>query len=258
MAPAGVIKFPACGWELLGGDCLRGMRAMPDGAVDHVITDPPYSEHVHTKSRRGLSAHNGKQKRFISEGRELGFEHLDLRVMRAAARHFGRLARRWVLVFSDIESTHLWRAALEAAGLEYIRTGLWDKIGGAPQFTGDRPAVAAEAITIAHRPGLKRWNGGGKRGIWSYPIAVARGDGTVRYHTAQKPELLMDALVRDFTEVGDLVLDPFAGSGTTGVSAIRQGRRFIGYERDEAYLEAARRRLGITKEQLRLFEGTGS
>lgn len=224
-------------WDLVLGDCLEGMRGLR--SVDHVITDPPYSEHVHGKSTRGG---RGGAKRL-----DLGFEALQADVRAGCCQQFARLARRWVLVFSDVESAHLWRRDLEAAGLDFARTGLWVKIGPTPQFTGDRPAAGAEAITIAHRRGKKRWNGGGKSGIWSCPAAYRDGDPVV--HTTQKPESLMESLIRDFTDPGDLILDPFAGSGTTGVAALRNGRRFLGFERDPKYHEIATKRLGYTREQ---------
>jgi DNA modification methylase len=63
----------------------------------------------------------------------------------------------------------------------------------------------------------------------------------------------MESLLRDFTDPGDLILDPFAGSGTTGVAAIRLGRRFVGWERDAKYHDVATRRLAATREQLGLF-----
>jgi site-specific DNA-methyltransferase (adenine-specific) len=157
------------------------------------------------------------------------------------------------MVFSDVESAHLWRRDLESAGLDYIRTGFWWKVGGAPQFTGDRPAVAVEAITICHRPGRKRWNGGGKQGLWivpmdetvcyEVPIVLSRGAGEKRVHTTQKPLRLMRQLVEDFTDPGDLVMDPFAGSGSTGVAALCLGRRFLGWEIDDNYHALAAERL---------------
>jgi site-specific DNA-methyltransferase (adenine-specific) len=117
-----------------------------------------------------------------------------------------------------------------------------------PQVTGDRPAQGDEAIVIAHVPGRKRWNGGGKTAI--YPFPLANGDG--RIHPTQKPEALLEALVRDFTDPGELVLDPFAGSGTTGVACKRLGRRFVGWETQERYQRAAQARIDSTREQLEL------
>lgn len=92
---------------------------------------------------------------------------------------------------------------------------------------------------------------GGKLGVWRNSTAYRDGDEIV--HTTQKPVALMESLLRDFTDPGDLILDPFAGSGTTGVAAIRLGRRFVGWERDAKYHDVATRRLAATREQLGLF-----
>jgi len=72
-----------------------------------------------------------------------------------------------------------------------------------------------------------------------------------------KPPALMESLVRDFTDPGELICDPFAGSGTTGVACLRLGRRFIGWERDPKYHAVAVKRLRAAREQLRFFEADG-
>lgn len=217
------------------GDCRDVLPTL--GPIDHVITDPQYSEHVHKSVRRGLTAHAG----VFSERSDLGFDPLTPELMAFCGEQFGRLARRWIAVFSDTESSHLWAAAIRA---EYVRTAFWRKDGGAPQFTGDRPAVACEAITLCHRKGRKRWNGGGKQGFYDVPIVVSRGGpNEVRQHTTQKPEKLMLSLIADFTDPGDVILDAFGGSGTTAVAAKRLGRRAIVIEKKEQYAEVAARRL---------------
>lgn len=245
------------GWTMFLGDCVEVMAEWHE-QVDHVITDPPYSEHVHTKSRAGsrpLKMGNGKPS--FNREAEFGFGHLEARVRRACARHFGRLARRWVMAFSDEESSWLWRLSWKASGLEHVRHCTWVKEGCTPQFTGDRPATATEAINLAHRPGRKRWNGGGKRGLYTHPVVQKRG-ATVseRVHTTQKPIELMLDLVRDFTDPDDEVLDPFAGSGTTGVACLRLGRRFVGVEKDPKYFEIACARLKAEEEGSTLAAAT--
>lgn len=247
-------------WALHRGDCLNpvaGLASLPDRSIDVVLTDPPYSEHVHSKGRRvgkGWRTGGGAP---LAEERALGFDAITQGQIAALSEQFARLAHRWVLVFSDVESTHLWRDGLEAAGLEYVRTMFWHKLGGAPQFTGDRPAVACEAITVAHPKGRKRWNGGGKQGFYAVPIVLNDGGGEERFHTTQKPLALMEALIRDFTDAGETVLDPFAGSGTTGAAALRLGRRFVGWERDETYHAKASARLAAVREQGDLFATRG-
>lgn len=148
-----------------------------------------------------------------------------------------------MLVFSDVESDHLWRADLEAAGLDYVRTGAWIKVGSTPQFSGDRPATGFEAVTIAHPKGRKRWNGGGHHAVWSHPIVLNRSGNDPRWHTTQKPLSLMDELVSLFSEPGETVLDAFGGSGTTAVSAARLGRRCIVIEQQEKHCESIVKRL---------------
>jgi len=223
----------------------------------HVVMDPPYSEHTHGKSRTGKRApqkdgRGNESKASFSRVAEFGFDHLTPSLRTFLAREAARLAERWVLVFSDIEGATWWRLALLAAGLEYVRTGAWVKEGATPQFSGDRPATGFESITIAHPKGRKKWNGGGRHGVWSVPIVLERGGGKAngtgepRIHTTQKPERLMIALVQDFTSPGDLVYDLTMGAGTTAIGCLRAAggpRRFVGVEREERWIEAAAKRL---------------
>jgi len=229
--------------------------------VDHLIADPPYSEHVHGAARSRIMRANDRGGRYGADLRrnvDLGFEHLsdDLRDFLAAQA--ARLTARWVLVFSDPEGAHLWAEALEAHGLDYVRTGAWIKRGSTPQFSGDRPATGFEAITICHPKGRKRWNGGGAHAIWDVPIVLnrSRADKSERVHPTQKPLPLMAALVEQFTDPGEVILDPTAGSGTTGVAAKRLGRRAVLVERDEAHCEQAALRLQREAEAVQLVPVT--
>lgn len=233
-------------WALVRGDSARCLRRLPDAAVAHVITDPPYSDHVHAKVRRGGSVHEpdvdepGRPKRAtISTAAVLGFDAITQTQRDLCAAEFARVAARWVLTFCDDESAGDWVSSNRAAGLDHVRIGHWWKLGATPQFTGDRPATGAESIVIAHRRGRKRWNGGGRHATWAHAVC----NDSDRFHTTQKPLALMLELVEQFTDPDDLVLDPFAGSGTTGVACLRLGRRFIGVERDAAYARKARARL---------------
>lgn len=229
--------------QLFHADCREVLPHLQ--SVDHVITDPPYDEHTHTRQRRG-SATPGRGKQFglgnsISMERHVGFGFIDAEELHFAATEFERLAKRWVLVFCSMEQQVEWKRELVMCGLEHVRFGIWHKPGATPQFTGDRPGTVTEAIEIAHRPGKKRWNGGGKFAHWTVPIVKAQtGE---RCHPTQKPEQLMEALVADFTDPGDVILDAYAGSGSTGVAAKRLGRRAILIERDEAHAETAAKRL---------------
>lgn len=235
-------------WALHEGDCELWLPTLADRSVDVIITDPPYSEWVHAKSRRGaMRPHPKATASDISRSRDLGFAAMTPYLMARCAGEFARLCRRWCLVFCDLELIGDWRAALAGAGLEAVRVGLWVKLGCTPQFTGDRPASGAEAIVIAHRKGRKRWNGGGGHAVWSYPIVLNRSHRERRRHTAQKPLGLMRELVRLFSDPGETVCDPFAGSATTGIATILEGRDFLGCERDARHVVEGRERLARTQ-----------
>ncbi len=134
-----------------------------------------------------------------------------------------------------------WQDALTADGIQSPRRiGIWVKPDGQPQFSGDRPGVGYESIVITHAKGRSRWNGGGKVGVFTF---IKNSPGGSHFHETQKPLPLMLELVELFTDPDDLILDPFCGSGTTGVACLRLGRRFIGIERDTKYAAIAVERL---------------
>jgi DNA modification methylase len=234
--PAPYYEDAVC--RIYHGDCVAILPALD--VVDHVITDPPYSEHTHAKQWIGAALTADGKARVSTAHKGLGFDALTADVQAFICSEARRLAGRWTLAFCDVESIGLWRAAVGAAGLDYVRALIWDKVDGAPQFTGDRPAAGAEAIVAAHRAGKKVWNGGGRRNVLRHAVNGERG---AKPHPSTKPEPLMSELVSLFTDAGETILDPFMGSGTTLAAAKRLGRKAIGIEREEKYCEIAAKRL---------------
>lgn len=232
-------------WTIYTGNCVEILHTI--GPVDHCITDPPYSERTHMNaktSRRStlpdVADFDCRTKRRL----DFGFEHLSSQTRRALASWIAEHVYRWSIIFSDQEQSWLWRLSLQARGVNYRRTGCWDRIGGAPQFNGMEPAAGHEDIIISHRAGTRRWNGGGRRAVYSYPVVANRlGQRGSRLHPTQKPLALMVAILEDFTDPDDTVIDPFCGSGTTGEAALTLGRRFIGIEQNPEWAELARDRL---------------
>lgn len=234
----------------------NALEILPKLDADVIITDPPYSQWVHANSCLGARADLISDKHAASRARNktLGFAALTDAQRLRCAQLFSEIAVRWTLVFSDIESSHLWRTDLVRHGMDYCRTGIWHKLNSSPQFTGDRPAAAVETITIAHsRNCVKRWNGRGRHAFWEHAIEMNRGGNNPRQHTTQKPLPLMNELVHLFTEPSEVVLDPFMGSGTTGVAAVRQGRKFVGVEIDSKFFDAACKRLHLAYQQRDMF-----
>lgn len=234
---------------LYHGDCLVILPTL--GPVDHVITDPPYEAEAHTEGRRIKTVGGG------GTYGETGSCVLDFAPMTDALRndaawYMARVSRRWVLVFCQVEAVGKWREYLEWAGLNYRRTCAWLKRDAQPQLSGDRPGMGYESIVCAHAAGRSRWNGGGKRGVYE-SVRASTYENRDALHMTEKPIPLMVQLVADFTDEGETILDPFAGSGTTGVAAKLNGRKAILIEREGKYCEVAAKRLRET-EPGRLFD----
>ena len=234
-------------WTIVEGDCLEVLPTIPDKAVAHVITDPPYEAESHNKGRRIMNPRTGELRNCAITT----FGKIDERTRDACGDAFARIASRWSLVFCQLEGAMVWREAVCGDTHRYMRTMIWVKPNGQPQLTGDRPGVGYECICVTHPRGRARWNGGGKR-VWLEHCVDANFSREPRQHETQKPMPLMLELVELFTDPGELVLDAFAGSGTTGVACLRLGRRFIGIERDPKYAAVARERLRAESQGLSL------
>lgn len=240
-------------WGVREGDCVdavTGMPSLPDRSVDHVITDPPFEGEAHGMQRRRLYDDAGQVTVVESP---LEFEPMTESLRLDCATQFARLARRWVLVFCQVEAVHLWRACLMGAGLDYVRTMVWIKPDAQPQYSGDRPGVGYESIVVAHQPGRKEWSGGGRVGVFSH-TRHREPDAERSPHPTMKPLPLMTELVRLFTDENDLILDPFCGSGTTGVACKALGRSFLGWEMSPEYAALARRRINGDEVILRDYQ----
>ena len=224
------------------GNCLA--EKMP--TCDHLITDPPYEEQMHKskKGLRGLRNDGGK------ELSGLNFTSID-EIRDEFINQVPEICAKWLIVFCSPEGVGRWAAPITASPMKYKRACVWVKPDSAPQFNGQCPAMGAEMFVTAWAgKGFSKWNGGGKRNIWTFPTNPTDRDGR---HPTEKPWRLMAAILNDFTNRGDVILDPFMGSGSTGVACIKQGRKFIGFEKDKAYFEIAKERLIKAHAQTDLF-----
>jgi site-specific DNA-methyltransferase (adenine-specific) len=123
-------------------------------------------------------------------------------------------------------------------GLRLLRIGVWTKSNPMPQVSGDRPGQGWESIAFLHRDDVKpAWNGGGRSSVWHLPVEQNQG------HPTAKPLVMVREWVRLFSNPGDLILDPFLGSGTTLRAAKDEGRRGVGIELDRRYCDLAASRL---------------
>lgn len=204
-------------------DTTYGLPRFAHDSIDHVCTDPPYAEYVHGI---GSATKHHADLRYRDEGADFDFAHFTAEDRQRFAEQVVRVTRSWALIFTDFESVGAWVEALQAAGAKKHSTMVWTKSNAAPKFAGNGPAQAAEAIVTAWcGKGGSRWNAGGAQGHYHYPFETRD-----RRHRTQKPLPLLRQLLIDFTEPGDLVLDPFAGGGSTLIAAAQLHRRYLGFE----------------------------
>lgn len=221
--------------RLILGDCREVLPTL--GRVDAVIADPPYADNTHkqAKTNRG----KGWGTKLVT------FEALDDDGFRAVATACLAASDGWVVMTCDYR-----HAALMYDAPEFVRLGAWVKPNPMPQISGDRPGQGFEAVLILHAGRRRKaWARGGGAGVWTVPT---HGGGAEV--PTQKPLALAQAFVADFTLPGELVCDPFMGSGTTGVACALSGRRFVGIEADARHFDVCRRRIEEAYRQPRLFE----
>lgn len=218
--------YDHAGITIYHGNCFD---LLPDLKADHCLTDPPYS----SATQKGARTRNDDQH---SGDTLVPFCITEEDILRLVSILSSSI-QRWTVASMD------WRhvAAIEKSmpeGMRFVRAGCWVKSNSAPQFTGDRPAPGWEMVACLHSSLTKmRWNGGGARAVWQTSIENQNG------HPTPKPLILMKTWVRQFTDEGETIIDPFMGSGTTLVAAKNLGRKAIGIEIEEKYCEIAAKRL---------------
>lgn len=226
--------------RLFQADCRVVVPTL--GPVDHAIFDPPYEAHMHA-AKRGKKAY-GAQRRIRIDGHAnpppVDFASIE-GMREEITEPLAKLCCGWFVAFCTPEGVAPWRDAIEAAGARYKRACIWVKPDSAPQFNGQGPAMGAECFVTAWcGSGFSSWNGGGGRNVFTHLTNSPDRHGE---HPTEKPISLMMEIVEKFTNLGDLILDPFMGSGSTGVAAVRLGRRFIGIEQDPKYFAIAEERI---------------
>lgn len=217
------------------GDCLEIIPWHPK--VDHVISDPPYEQSLH-------DAKSPTERKFRSDGgsepRALDFGAIDP-IRATVVEVSAPICGGWFIVFCSAEGVGRWADEINPSPMKYKRACFWVKPDSTPQMNGQGPAQGAECFVAAWAgAGYARWNGGGKRGVYTHLKSTRSRHGG---HPTEKPVPLMSEILLDFTQPGQWVLDPFMGSGTTGVACAKVGRNFIGIEIDETYFDMACQRI---------------
>jgi modification methylase len=247
---------------ILKGDCVSEMEKLPPACVDLVFADPPYnlqlSGELHRPNQSRVDGVDEDWDRFADFASYDGLTRAWLLACRRVLKPTGAL---WVI--GSYHNIFRVGAVLQDIGFWILNDIIWRKTNPMPNFRGRRFANAHETLIWAalsedakgytfNYDALKVFNDDLQmRSDWLLPICTgeerlkdAKGAKT---HPTQKPEALLYRVLLASTKPGDVVLDPFFGTGTTGAVAKKLGRHFIGIERDPAYIAAAERRIAATE-----------
>lgn len=210
------------------GDCLDIMPTI--GAVDHVITDPPYSARTHAGHNKSTSGYDDSARIALHYD---GLSESDVDVICNA---LSACCSGWIVWMTDDVLFKYLRERMDSIKRYTFASLPYYAPGSRVRLSGDGPSNWTIWIMVSRTPAQHRW------GTLPGGYLHQQGWGKAEY-IGGKPIGLMKALVKDYSRVGDLVLDPFMGSGTTGEACMALGRRFIGIERDPDAFQMACDRL---------------
>ncbi|WP_159590621.1 site-specific DNA-methyltransferase [Chelativorans xinjiangense] len=259
---------------ILKGDCVAALERLPEKSADVVFADPPYNLQLEGALHRPDQS--------LVDAVDDAWDHFDSFAAYDAFTRAWLLAARRVLkpngtiwVIGSYHNIFRVGAIMQDLGFWFLNDIVWRKTNPMPNFRGRRFQNAHETMIWASRDrdaksytfnyeSMKAANDDVQmRSDWLFPICTGKerlknAEGA-KMHPTQKPEALLARVLLASSKPGDVVLDPFFGSGTTGAVAKRLGRRFIGIERDPDYIEAARQRIAaiepLDDENLTLMTG---
>ncbi|WP_397414150.1 site-specific DNA-methyltransferase [Phenylobacterium sp.] len=243
---------------ILNGDCLEELRRLPDRSVDLVFADPPYNLQLGGDLLRPdnskVDAVDDHWDQFESFAAYDAFTRAWMAECRRVLKDDGAI---WVI--GSYHNIFRVGVALQDLGFWILNDVVWRKSNPMPNFKGTRFTNAHETLIWATKSrGGRRYTFNydamkmanddlQMRSDWSLPLCTGderlKDASGAKAHPTQKPEALLHRVILASTKPGDLILDPFFGTGTTGAVARRLGRKFIGIERETEYAKIAEARI---------------
>lgn len=234
--------------RLVTGDCLEQMKAIEDGSVDLILTDPPYNLGLFMQNREA-----GIMRMRDNYFGTAGWDNLEydrwVDYMGQMFEESARVLRREgaMIVFMAVIKVETIVRLAQEHDFYYKTTGIWHKFNPMPRNMNLHFINSTESwVYLIHGGRTGTFNNDGKAMHDFVETSVTpKSERAYGKHPTQKPVALMEHFVKTLTNPGDLVLDPFMGSGSTGVAAQALGRRFTGIELDETYYGIACNRMGV-------------
>jgi len=242
---------------VIEGDCIARMNALPEGCADLIFADPPYNLQLkgdlHRPDQSKVDAVDDHWDQFDSFA---DYDRFTKEWLTAARRVLKDTGSIWVI--GSYHNIFRVGVTLQDLGFWILNDVIWRKSNPMPNFRGKRFTNAHETMIWATKHPKQQYTFNYEamkalndelqmRSDWTLPICAGherlKGADGQKAHSTQKPESLLHRVIVSSTKPGDVILDPFFGSGTTGAVAKRLGRHFIGIEREKTYADIARARI---------------
>ena len=247
---------------ILKGDCVAALDALPDNSVDLIFADPPYNLQLngdlHRPDQSMVDAVNDHWDQFESFAAYDAFTRAWMLAARRVLKPSGSI---WVI--GSYHNIFRVGSIMQDLGFWLLNDVVWRKNNPMPNFRGRRFQNAHETMIWASKDAkskgytfnyeaLKASNDDLQmRSDWLFPICTGaerlKDDQGNKVHPTQKPEALLARVIMASSKPGDVVLDPFFGSGTTGAVAKLLGRNYVGIEREQKYIDAASARIAAVE-----------
>jgi site-specific DNA-methyltransferase (adenine-specific) len=249
-------------FNLFLGDSFHLLKKIRAKSIDMIFADPPYF-----LSNGGISVHSGMMvsvdkaewdKGMTTEGK-LKYSRKWIKLCREALKDDGTI---WIS--GTLHNIYFIGVALELEGFSIINNITWKKLNPPPNISTRAFTHSTETVLWARKQltpkkkgkhlfnymDMKEDNGGKQmKDVWEYPLTKP-SEKKFGKHPTQKPLSLLERIVLASTNVGEVILDPFCGSGTTGLAAYKYGRFFIGIDSEKSYLELTKKRYNGLKGEL--------
>src|SRR5512143_592194 len=253
--------------QILHGDCIEILKSLPENSVDLIFADPPYnlqlSKELYRPNMTKVDAVDDGWDKFNNFEEYDSFTSSWLSASQRVLKDSGTI---WVI--GSYHNIYRVGTILQDLGFWILNDIVWIKNNPMPNFRGVRFTNAHETIIWAQKkkgekyrfnhPAMKALNDDLQmRSDWNLPLVTGKqrikSNGT-KAHSTQKPEALLYRVIMASSNPGDVILDPFFGTGTTGAVAKKLGRRWIGIEQDLHYVNLAEERIAAVPQPLFLDE----
>lgn len=244
--------------NILCGDSMEELKKLPDECVDLIFADPPYNMQLDNT----LIRYEGTEFDGVNKDKWDKFESLEeysnfcIEWIKECKRVMKKNASMWII--GSFQNIFKIGSILQDLGFWIINDVIWSKPNPVPNFSGTRFTNAHETLlwvvkdkrakpTFNYKT-MKDYNGGKQmKSVWDIPLCTGnerlKNEDGKKLHSTQKPEELLKRVILSTSKEGDLVLDPFFGTGTTGAVAKKYGRNYLGIEMDINYVKAAEKRI---------------